>query len=77
MKCARPVECENYSMGSLFHRDQTNETNETDEINEIIERIEQRPLSFFHRRGGGTNSKFERARGDEVRRKREKNNFRR
>jgi len=50
MKCARPVECENYSMGSLFHWDQTNEineTNETDEINEIIERIEQRPLGFF------------------------------
>jgi hypothetical protein len=61
-------------MGSLFHRDQTNEINETDEINEIIERIQLRPLG---RGGGGTDSKFERARGDEVRRKREKNNFRR
>jgi len=29
------------------------------------------------RGGGGTDSKFERVRGDEVRRKREKNNFRR
>jgi hypothetical protein len=63
-----------------------NEINEIDQITKMTDiKIKDLTPSFIcggegdgiFRRGGGTDSKFELRSSDEVRRKREKNNFRR
>ena len=55
---------------------ETRQTKQVKELNNVPEECGGEGDGIF-RRGGGTDSKFERARDDEVRRKRERNNFRR